>query len=140
MSKETDSLPTPPTHLEVPLSQEELAIGKRQVEAGQVRLRKTVRTESQQVPVELRHEDIEVERVAPDQAQVPDNAFQQQEIDVPLMREEPVVSREARVTGQVQVNKNIGREQRTVSDSVRSEDVEIDQTGVDEYVHTPDER
>lgn len=45
------------------LSEEELQVGKRPVEAGSVRLRKVVRTEHEEVPVELRREDVSIERV-----------------------------------------------------------------------------
>jgi len=110
----------------VPLSEEQLQVGKRQVEAGRTRIRKVVHTEQVEQPIELRHEEIEIERVAPDAATVPDMAFQEQEIDVPVMREEPVVAKEAQVTGQVTVNKNVQTETRTVEDQVRKEDVEID--------------
>ena len=44
-----------------------LKIGKRTVDAGSVRLRKVIRTEIVNQPVEIRHEDVVVERVAADQ-------------------------------------------------------------------------
>lgn len=136
----TDNLPVPPTHLEIDTAAEELQVGKRPVQEGTVNIRKVVRTEQEEVPVELRHENVEVERVDLRDADVPANAFQEQEIDVPVMREEPVMAREAHVTGAVRVNKDVRSEQRTVGGDVRREDVEIDQSGVDEYVITPDER
>jgi uncharacterized protein (TIGR02271 family) len=112
--------------IDVPLSEEELQVGKREVEAGRVRLRKVVRTEQEQVPVELRREDVEIERVPASGQDVPSTAFEEQEIDVPVTREEPVISKEARVTGKVQVGKDVETEQRTVGGEVRKEDVEID--------------
>jgi hypothetical protein len=50
--------------VEVPLSEEEVKVGKRTVDAGEVKLHKTVTTEHVNVPVELKHEDVVVERVA----------------------------------------------------------------------------
>ncbi len=108
------------------LSEEQLQVGKRQVESGRVRLRKVVRTEHQEVPVELRRENVQVERTSATGANVPDDAFQEQEIDVPLTREEPVVDKRARVTGEVQLNKTTETETQTVGGEVRSEDVEVD--------------
>jgi uncharacterized protein (TIGR02271 family) len=116
---------------EVTLSEEELAVGKRQVQAGGVRLRKVVRTEHQEVPVELRREDVEIERIpASEMTNVPDTAFQEQEIDVPVMREEPVVEKQAHVTGGVRVNKDVQTETQTVGGEVRREEVDVDR-GVD---------
>jgi len=113
--------------INVPVSEEELQVGKREVSAGTVRLRKVVRTEHQEVPVELRREDVQIERVpASEMTEVPDAAFQERDIEVPVSREEAVVGKEAHVTGQVRVQKNVDTETQTVGDEVRSEDVEVD--------------
>jgi uncharacterized protein (TIGR02271 family) len=119
----------------VPLSEEQLNVGKRQVEAGHVRLRKVVRSEQVEQPVELRHEEVQIERVDAGSGfggTVPDNAFEEQEIDVPVMREEPVVEKQTQVTGQVQLTKDIETDTQNVGGTVRREDVEVDNTdGVD---------
>lgn len=47
----------------IQLAEEELQVGKRQVEGGRARLRKVVRTEQQEVPIELRFENVNIERV-----------------------------------------------------------------------------
>lgn len=110
----------------VQLSEEELQVGKRPVEAGQVRLRKVVRTEQQEVPVELRREDVEIERVPASGAEAPSDAFQEQEIKVPITREEPVIGKEARVAGEVRVGKTAETETQTVGGEIRREDVEVE--------------
>jgi len=113
--------------MDVPVSEEELQVGKRQVEAGTVRLRKVVRTEHEEVPVELKREEIQVERVPASEAtNVPDSAFQEKDIEIPVMREEPVVAKEARVTGKVHVEKTADTETQTVGDEVRREEVNVD--------------
>ena len=56
----------------------------------------------------------------------PDTAFQEQEINVPVTREEAVVGKEARVAGEVRVGKDVETEQRTVGGEVRKEDVEVE--------------
>jgi stress response protein YsnF len=48
------------------------------------------------------------------------------------MREEPVVAKEARVTGKVRLDKTSEVETQTVGGEVRREDVEVDQD-VDTY-------
>lgn len=113
--------------INVPIVEEELQVGKRQVQTGGVRLRKIVRTEQVQQPVELRREEVDIERidVGDGVTDIPDNAFQEQEIDVPVMREEAVVAKQARVVGQVQVSKDVETETQTVGDTIRREDVEV---------------
>jgi uncharacterized protein (TIGR02271 family) len=111
----------------VRLHQEELQVGKRQVEAGNVRLRKVVNTEHQEVPVELRSEDVEIERVPVSDATATSDSdvFEEKEINVPVTREEPVVAKEVRTTGEVRLNKNVQTETETVGGDVRSEDVDV---------------
>jgi uncharacterized protein (TIGR02271 family) len=82
----------------VPLSEEEVKIGKRTVGAGEVKLHKTVTTEQVNVPVELKREDAVVERVpAHEMEHTGKESFQEERIEVPLTREEPVVEKETRV-------------------------------------------
>jgi uncharacterized protein (TIGR02271 family) len=116
--------------VEVPLSEEEVRVGKRTVGAGEVKLHKTVTTEQVNVPVELKHEDIVVERVAAhDVGSTGTGPFKEEQIKVPLSREEPVVEKETRVTGGVRVRKTQGVKQETIQENVRSEDVDVDESG-----------
>jgi uncharacterized protein (TIGR02271 family) len=116
--------------IEVPLSQEEVKVGKRTVAAGEVRVRKTVSTEQVNVPVELKREDAVIERIsAHEVGQTGKEPFQEERIEVPLSREVPVVEKETRVTGGVRVRKTEGVEQETIQESVRREDVDIDESG-----------
>lgn len=121
---------TPPTDAgdqqRVKLSEEELQVGKREVAAGQVRLRKVVKTERQEVPVDLRREEIQIERTPATGADVPSDAFQEKEVSVTATREEPVVAKEAHVTGEVQVGKTTETETRPVGGEVHKEDVEVE--------------
>ncbi|HLL59021.1 MAG TPA: DUF2382 domain-containing protein, partial [Allosphingosinicella sp.] len=47
----------------IPLVEERLSIEKRQVEAGRLRVRISVAEREERVPVELNHDEVEVERV-----------------------------------------------------------------------------
>ena len=51
------------------------------------------------MPVELKREDIVVERVPADEVEAGKGTFQEEVIKVPLSREEPVVEKEVHVTG-----------------------------------------
>jgi uncharacterized protein (TIGR02271 family) len=108
------------------LKEERVKVGKREVESGGVRLRKIVRTETVQQPVELQHEEIVIERVAGSGAAVPGEAFKEETIFIPLRREEPVIQKETRIREEVRVGKKRESERRTVSESVRKEDVEVE--------------
>ena len=125
--------------IEVALSEEQVKVGKRTVDAGAVRLRKIVRTEIVNQPVEVRHEDFVVERISADQVHegtATGSNFQDETIDVPLTREEVVVSKEAHVTGAVRVNKTAIAETQNVSETVRKEDVEVLRDGKTEVAST----
>ena len=117
--------------VEVALHEEQVKVGKRTVDAGSVRLRKVIRTEIVNQPVEIRHEDFVVERVAADQvhAGTATSDFKDETIDMPLTREEVVVSKEAHVTGAVRLNKTSTAETQNVSETVRKEDVEVVRDG-----------
>ena len=111
----------------MPLTEEQVKVGKRTVDAGAVRLRKIVRTEVVNQPVEIRREDVVVERVAAGdvRAGTATSDFKEETIDVPLSREEVVVAKEAHVTGAVRLHKTAESETQNVSETVRKEDVEV---------------
>jgi uncharacterized protein (TIGR02271 family) len=113
----------------VPLREEELKVGKREVEYGGIRLRKIIRTETVNQPVELQREEIMVERVPGKQSAERGKAFQQEDIFIPLRREEPVVQKEARVREEVRVSKRTETDRKTVSEQVRKEDVQVERSG-----------
>lgn len=107
------------------LSEEQLKVGKRQVEAGGVRLRKIVRTETVNQPVELKREEVVVERVPATERRPGDKAFKDEELYIPLCREEPVIEKEAHVREEVRARKDVTTERQNVSGQVRREDVDI---------------
>ncbi len=116
--------------IRMPISQEHVDISKRQVEAGGVRLRKIIRTERVNQPVDLQREEIVVERV-PVTERTPsrtDVAFREEEVYIPLRREEAVVNKRTETTEEVRVSKKRDVEHRDVSETVRKEDVEVDRT------------
>ncbi len=119
--------------LNVPVYEEELVVGKRQEQIGDVRVHKDVVQEQESVPVTLRHEEVTVERVpVTGQASQADlqNAFQDQNIDVPVMGEQAVVGKQVHETEEVRLHKQGVTEQQQVSDTVRKERVTVE--GADE--------
>lgn len=113
----------------IPLHEEQVKVGKRQVEAGGVRLRKVIRTETVNQPVELQREEIVVERVPGKSGVAQGKAFEGEDVYIPLRREEAVVQKESRVREEVRVSKQARSDRHTVSERVRKEDVDIESTG-----------
>ncbi len=114
----------------VPVREEELVVGKREQEEGRVHLHKDVITEQQTVNVPLEQERVTVERVpVSGQADVSTaDAFQERDIDVPVMGEEAVVGKQARAVEEVRLHKDTATEQQQVTDTVRKERVIVEGT------------
>jgi uncharacterized protein (TIGR02271 family) len=112
----------------IPITEEQVKVGKREVDQGGATLRKEVRTERVNTPVDLKREELVVERVDASDTDVPGDAFNPREVRIPLKKEEPVVQKEAKVVGAVRVGKKEETERQNVSDEVRKEDVKLDRT------------
>lgn len=114
------------------VSREELVVGKRQVQAGEATLRKTVETEHVRETVPLMHEEVTIERhPVSGAAGVNATIGQDAEIRVPLMAEEAVADK--RVVGQEEVvlRKHQVEENRTVEADLRRERIDVvDDTSV----------
>ena len=107
----------------VPLMEERLNVGTRPVELGEVEVRKEVVNEQVNVPVELTREEVRVrqESVAERPVAEGEAAFQEGTIRVPVRGEEPVVQKQAVVTGEVVVDRERTTERQNVTDTVRRE-------------------
>jgi len=126
--------------IRVPVYEEDLVVGKREQEEGRVHLHKEVTSEQETIPVTLRREEVTVERVPVDQNNMDPNAardaFQNADIDVPVMGEEAVVGKQVREVEEVRLHKNATQEQQQVSDTVRKERVVVDGTDTTETTDT----
>jgi stress response protein YsnF len=108
--------------------EEELRVGKEQTTAGK-RLVSSVSEREVEKPVTLREEEVEVERRREDRRLAPgeaDRAFREETVEVTATSERPVVSKEARVTGEVALRKQTGEREEVVRDTLRSKDVEVE--------------
>lgn len=113
----------------IQLKEESLKVGKREVEYGGVRLRKIIRTETVNQPVELSREEIVIERVPVSGETTTgdmETKFDDKEIYIPLRREEAVIEKTTRTREEVHVGKRRETEKETVQGEVRREDVEIE--------------
>jgi uncharacterized protein (TIGR02271 family) len=106
-------------------SEEEVEVGARQVEAGSARLRKWVETEPVTADVELTRERAHVQREPIDQPVV-DHEFGEDEVEVPLRAEKPVVQKQSVAKERIGLQKGVETETQTVQDEVRKERVEVE--------------
>ena len=106
-------------------TEEELRVGKRETEAGRARLRKWVETEPVSADVELERERARVTREPIDQP-ASGAEIGEQEVDVPLRAEEPVVQKEAVAKERIGLEKDVETERETVGGEVRKERVDVE--------------
>ena len=113
----------------MPVAEERLTVGTRAVELGAIEIRKTVAEEQVSVPVTLRREEVTVREI--DAGARPlragEDAFKEGTLTIALRGEKAVVAKQAIVTGEVVIDREQLTEERTVTDTVRKERVEVEQ-------------
>jgi len=114
-------------------SEEQLNVGTESQEAGRARLRKHVVTEHQQVTVPVSHEEVRIEREPITEANrgdaVDGPAISEEEHEVVLREERPVVNTEAVPVERVKLGTETVTEKQTVGGEVRKEQIEVDEPG-----------
>jgi uncharacterized protein (TIGR02271 family) len=115
----------------IPVIQEQLQVGKREVQRGGVRIFQRVVETPVNETVNLREEHVKVERHAVDQPASSADlaAFQEKTIELRETAEEAVVQKSARVVEEVVVGKEVGQHEETISDTLRRTEVEVEQLG-----------
>ena len=112
----------------IPIVEEQLVVGKREVDRGGARVRSYVTETPVHEQVRLRDEKISVQRRAVDRPLTDaDDAFRERTIDVTATGEEAVVGKTARVVEEVVVSKTTGERVEQIDDTVRRTEVEIDE-------------
>ena len=105
--------------------EEELAVGKQEVETGRARLRKWVETEPVEMDVELKQETARVTREPVDEP-VSGAEIGEEQVDVELRGERPVVQKQTVAKERVGLEKDVETERETVSDELRKERVDVE--------------
>jgi uncharacterized protein (TIGR02271 family) len=117
----------------IPLAEETLRVGKRQINTGRVRVRTYVVETPVNETVHLREEHVEVERRPVDRpVKAGEELFREREIEATTSREEAVVSKEARVREEVVLHKSAEERDETVRDTVRRTEVREDRGDKDD--------
>ncbi len=112
----------------IPVVEEQLVVGKREVDRGGVRVYSHVVEQPVETDVTLRNERINVARRAVNRpATAADFAAGTGAFEVRASGEEAVVGKNSRVVEEVVVGKEASERQETVRDSVRKTEVEVEQ-------------
>jgi uncharacterized protein (TIGR02271 family) len=114
--------------IRMPVSEEELDVVKRDREAGEVRLRKDVVTETKHIEVPVTREEVHVERVPVTERReaAGDKAFQRDTASMPIHEEEVEIRKRPVVKEEVRLRKERVTEQRAAEADVRKERVEVE--------------
>ena len=115
----------------IPVVQEQLKIGKREVSRGGVRVYSRIVETPVDENIRLREEHVNVERRPVDQplSGTNANAFKEQSIEMRETAEEAVVEKSARVVEEVMINKEVTQREQQIHDTVRHTEVEVEQLG-----------
>jgi uncharacterized protein (TIGR02271 family) len=136
VTAEHKPIPAQPIHTDkgeiaVPVIEERLEVGKREVERGGVRVQTRVTETPVEENVQLRDERIHVERRPVDYTfhGTESEAFQESIVEIKEAYEELIVNKKARVVEEVVVGKDVEQHTETVRDTLRRTDVDIESLG-----------
>lgn len=115
--------------MHIPIVEEELQVGKREVSRGGIRVFKRVVERPVQESVQLREEHVHVERHAVNQPATGADieAFKEGSFEMRETAEEAVVGKTARVVEEVVIGKDVTERTEQINDTVRRTDVDIEQ-------------
>jgi uncharacterized protein (TIGR02271 family) len=112
----------------IPVVKEEMRVGKREVDAGGVRIATHVGTRPVDQTVTLREEHVVVEHQTFDRAaEASDDAFRDRSIEMTATSESPVVTKHARVVEEIRAYKDAGEHVETIHDTIRHTEVAVTQ-------------
>lgn len=115
----------------IPIIEEQLNVGKREIETGRVMLRSRIIEQPVEEHLRLREEHVHVERHAVDRpaTEAEMTGFKEGEIEIVEHAEVPVVNKSARVVEEVQVEKDIGEREEIVREKLRKTQVNVEGGG-----------
>jgi uncharacterized protein (TIGR02271 family) len=113
-------------------SEEEILVGRREREAGTMRIRKRVRTETEHLEIPKKRVEVTVERVPVEEGRSSEEGItatpqiEEEEIVVPVVEEEIVIEKRPVVKEEVRIRKQVVEDVEVVEEDVRKEEIEID--------------
>ena len=115
----------------IPVVEEELQVGKRQVERGGVRVYSHMVEKPVEENIQLREEHVRVDRQSVNRpaTEADFTAFKDGTMELTETSEEAVVSKSARVVEEIVLGKESSERTETIRDTVRHTEVEVEQLG-----------
>jgi uncharacterized protein (TIGR02271 family) len=122
----------------IPVIEEKLHVGKREVESGGARIRSQIVEKPVEASIRLREEHVVIDRREVNRAVTDADLtnFKEGEFEITEFAEEAVVGKQARVVEEVSVGKNVIERVETVRDTVRNTDVEVEEIDTDNATRT----
>jgi uncharacterized protein (TIGR02271 family) len=122
--------------------EENLRVGKREVETGRVHVRSRIIETPVEEHVRLRQEHVNIERNPVDRRVSGDEIgnFEDRDFEVTEHAEVPVVDKEARIVEEIRINKEVDEKDEVIRDTVRKTDVDIDEDRNSKRRIDPDDR
>ena len=117
----------------VPIVEEELSVSKARSANGGVRVTSRVVETPVEETVTLTTETVGVKRHAADRVLGDEEAaavFEEKTVEMMGTQEEVEIHKQARVVGEVEITKEVEAHQKTVTDTVRKTEVEVEEVGV----------
>jgi len=115
----------------IPVVEEELKVGKRQIQRGGVRVYSHVTERPVEANVQLREEHVRVERRPVDRpaTEADFNTARDQTLELTETAEEAVVGKTSRVVEEVIIGKEASERTETIKDTVRKSEVKVENVG-----------
>jgi stress response protein YsnF len=115
-------------NMKIPVIEENLNVGKREVETGGVRLRSRIIKKPVEESIRLREEHVHVERNKVNRPvdETDFDNFKEGTVEMREQAEVPVVQKEARVVEEVSVGKETSHREEKVRDNVRKTEVDVE--------------
>ena len=112
----------------IPVIEENIKVGKREVATGGVRIRSRIVEKPVEENLRLREEHIHVERNKVDRpaTEAELNAFKNETIEATAHTEIPVVQKNSRVVEEISLEKTVHHRDETVQDSLKKTEVDVE--------------
>lgn len=120
----------------IPVTEEKVTVGKREVASGGVRVHSRVVEEPVREKVQLRDEKVTVERRPTDRViGAGETPFEERDIEMHETSEEAVVGKQARVTEEIHLGKEVGEHEETINETERKTKIDIERTPEEKRPH-----
>lgn len=112
----------------IPLIEERLAIGKKEVESGRIRIRVDVQEREERAVQDLARDDVEIERVPRNErlAELPHVRLEGDVTVIPVVEEVMVVEKALMLVEEIRVRRRPGSERKEIAVMLRSEQAVVE--------------